>query len=44
MMHFFGLMSNPKMMQAMMHMADPELMAAWMAVAAQPELLNALMT
>ena len=40
-MNFMGLMSNPKMMQAMMQMADAELMSAWMEAATNPHLMNA---
>ena len=38
-----GIMTNPKMMQAMLQMGDPELMMAWMQAAANPQFLNAIM-
>ncbi|HHN68294.1 MAG TPA: hypothetical protein ENK15_09740, partial [Thermopetrobacter sp.] len=41
---FLGIISNPKMMEGMLNMADPTLMAAWLRAAANPAFLNALMS
>ncbi len=42
--NLLGVMSNPKMMQAMMQMGDPELIADWMEVATNAEFLNLLVS
>ncbi|HFB97715.1 MAG TPA: hypothetical protein ENJ62_01095, partial [Bryobacterales bacterium] len=41
---FLGILSNPKMMEGMLNMADPELMTEWMKAATNPAFFNALIS